>query len=321
MHGQKAKRQNGPILRRTLTAGFCAGLIAGLLALSTGVASARSPRVASINLCADNALLALADPEQIVSLGPFARDAALSFQAEKARRFPMNGGHAEEIVRLKPDLVLVGRYDSRATRQLLARAGLRVFELPPWAGFEAGAAHLRALAAAIGQAARGDALIADIEAARHAAGQSTPRGLTALALGRGGYVDIAGNLTQTLIEAVGLHDATQSSGLSGGRYVPLEVLVAARPDVLIVGESDIWVGDQKAAFLGHRALAGSNAPARITLPIRLTACGGPSLPAALEFLSAEVRGLARRQNPRQDQDRHQVHQLNRGPHHVARTPP
>ena len=61
------------------------------VALRLGVHSPASaadrPRVASINVCTDQLLLALADPEQILGLSPYSRDAARSWAAAQAARF------------------------------------------------------------------------------------------------------------------------------------------------------------------------------------------------------------------------------------------
>lgn len=252
--------------------------------------AAAQPRVASINLCTDQLLMALADPEQIVSLGPFARDPRLSDLAAAAAAYPQNRGEAEEIVRLQPDLVLVGRYDSRTTLALLRRLGLRLLELPPWSGYEAGAADIRRLAEALGHPERGEALIARIAAARAAAAGAAAPGTRALVLGRGGYVDAGASLAADLALAAGFADA-RGALAEGAGFVPLEALVAARPDVLIIGEESFGGGDQKQAFLDHPALAAPRGPARISLPNRLTACGGPSLPAALDALAAAARRL------------------------------
>ena len=86
------------------------------------------PRVASINICTDQLLLALADPEQIVGLSPYSRDAARSWAAEAAKRYPQLSGEAEDVLILKPDIVVAGRFTKRATRELLKEKGLRVVE-------------------------------------------------------------------------------------------------------------------------------------------------------------------------------------------------
>ena len=95
-----------------------------LLMLCAGAANAADrPRVASINTCTDQLLLALADPEQILGLSPYSRDAARSWAAEAAKRYPKLSGEAEDVLILKPDIVVAGRFTKRATRELLKREG------------------------------------------------------------------------------------------------------------------------------------------------------------------------------------------------------
>src|SRR5450631_2007243 len=86
------------------------------LGLSDTAAAAAPQRVVSANLCGDQLLLALADPDQIASLSPFAGDPDLSFLAERARAFPHNRGSVEDIIRLEADLVLIGPYDGSYAR-------------------------------------------------------------------------------------------------------------------------------------------------------------------------------------------------------------
>ncbi len=72
--------------------------------------------------------------------------------------------------------------------------------------------------------------------------------------------------------------------------MPLERIVADRPDYLVVASADPRAEDQGSALLDHPALARDYPPERrIVLPERLTVCGGPSLPAALDRLAAEAR--------------------------------
>src|SRR3954447_6108984 len=91
--------------KRVIMAIRCSLAWLAVLAL-TGVASAQEPphRIVSANLCTDQLVLALADPGQIASLSPFARDRDLSFLAERAAAFPMNRGTGEDIFRVDADL-------------------------------------------------------------------------------------------------------------------------------------------------------------------------------------------------------------------------
>ena len=65
--------------------------------LAAAGAAARAPTIVSINLCADQMALALADRAQILSLGRLAADPALSALHAQAKGIPTNGAAAEEI--------------------------------------------------------------------------------------------------------------------------------------------------------------------------------------------------------------------------------
>ncbi len=112
-------------LRRALAAIL---MIAGCLGPQAGTSAAELPRIASINVCTDQLLLALADPAQILGLSPYARDPARSWDAARAGQFPRLSGMAEDVLVLKPDVVVAGRFTRLATRQLLKDKGMRVVE-------------------------------------------------------------------------------------------------------------------------------------------------------------------------------------------------
>ena len=276
------------------------GMALAILLASAGAAGAREPlpRVASINLCADQLLLAIAAPEQIVSLGPFARDQRLSYGAVRAGEFMQNSGGAETALRGDPDLVIVGSFDSAATRRLLTASGKAVFTLPPWGGFAEGSRDIRLLAKAIKREAEGEALIAAIEVARGQARGAAEPGTRALILGRGAYIDLSASLVHDLARNAGLADlaAEAGSGASGaGRFMPLEEVVTLRPDVLIIGEGSQRGPDRRAQLFAHPAFRAAfppreaGGPVRIALPERMTACGGPGLIEALERMAGALR--------------------------------
>ena len=77
-------------------------------------------------ICADQLVLALADPEQIAGLSPYAADPSLSVVAEKARAFPRLDWQAESTIALGPDLVLIGHNDRPVTKHILRSQGLRL---------------------------------------------------------------------------------------------------------------------------------------------------------------------------------------------------
>lgn len=258
---------------------------------ATTSAGAAPSRIVSINLCADELLIALADPGQIMALSPYATDATLSYVADRAKAFRHDAAEAETVVELDPDLVLAGRFTKRATREMLARLGYPVSLLDPARSVQQSIDQIREVAGLVGHPERGDALIAAIDEARTrasaAAGVFQP---TAAVYQRRGYVTGGDTLTGELLGLAGfLNQGGALAGATGG-FVPLERLIANHPDFLIVASANPRPEDQGTALLAHPALSRLYPPERrIVLPERLTVCGGPSLPAALDWLAGEAR--------------------------------
>src|ERR1043165_3071766 len=94
-----------------------------------GASAANLPRLVSMNVCTDQLLLTLADPEQILGLSRFARDGWQAGKASAFARFPGLSGAAEDVLVIKPDIVVASAFDKRTTRELLKAKGLHLAEL------------------------------------------------------------------------------------------------------------------------------------------------------------------------------------------------
>ena len=71
--------------------------------------AARLPRIVSINPCIDAVLMQVADPAQIAGISHYSQDPrATSIPLALADRFHATSGTAEEVVALRPDMVLTG---------------------------------------------------------------------------------------------------------------------------------------------------------------------------------------------------------------------
>ena len=270
-----------------------AALFSATLSPMTAPAAEAPKHIVSINLCADELLVTLADPAQIAGLSLYATDPTLSFTADAAKAFRHDAASAETVVGLNPDLVLAGRFTKRATRDLLERLGYRLELLDAARTIDDSIALIRKVAALVGHPDRGDALIAEIEAARQRAAAAAPPGKpTAAIYQRRGYVTGGDSLSGELLAIAGFtNDGAPLAGKNGG-FVPLERIVADPPDYIVVAASTRRAEDQGSALLAHPALARLYPPERrIVLPEKLTVCGGPSLPAALDWLAGEARRI------------------------------
>jgi iron complex transport system substrate-binding protein len=280
----------GRILGRILAA------LAGLaLACSAAVADEPPRRIASFNVCADQLVIALADPDQIVALSPNARDPAISVVTEKAANYPLLGRTAEAMVPLKPDLVLVGPWDRPLTQRLLHVLGFRIVGVPLVNDLATGIAQIRDIAKLVGHPERGEALIAEIEAARkRLAAAPRPKSSSAMLVGNSGYTVGPESLAGALLREAGLAAPAGAPAGYGG-YVPLEKLIMLRPDFLVMTSVIETPDGQGALYLTHPAMRGLYPPEkRIVLPARFTMCAGQSLVAALDYLTDVLTKLAAR---------------------------
>jgi len=257
--------------------------------------AAEPPRhVVSFNVCADQLVVALADPAQIAALSPHATNEVLSTVTEKARAFPRTGWTAESVVPFEPDLVLMGySWDRSPTLQMMRALGLRLAPIGLVDDFDGGLAQIHDVAALLGRPERGEALTADIAAARRRlanARQPTPS--TALLVAQGGYTVGPTSLAAALMKEAGLMPPAGAPSGYGG-YVPLEKLMTLRPDYLVMASPIETPDSQGALYLTHPALRALYPPERrIILPTRYTLCGGPSLVAGLDYMTEVVTRLS-----------------------------
>ncbi|WP_245411002.1 ABC transporter substrate-binding protein [Microvirga flavescens] len=271
---------------------FLAGLLLAMLAPGFGaaLAEARPQRIASINLCTDQLLLALADREQIVSLSRLAKDRSISFFADRVGNIPLNSGTAEAVLFSKADLVLAGPFGQQAATELLRRQGFEVLTLDPWRNLEHGREQVRELARRVGHPERGEKLIAEIDAALARTKDIVPSGRSVLVYYRGGWVPATDSLMGEILRHMGFKLHQEKIGLQQGGMTRLENIVSVPPDYIFVDEGLSRAVDNGSALFIHPALTKAvPAGKRLAIAGNLPICGGPSTPATIEALGREIR--------------------------------
>jgi len=266
------------------------------LAISGGASSATGlPRIVSMNVCSDQLLLTLADPEQILGLSRYARDGWQSWAADKARYYPILSGGAEDVLVLKPDIVLASRFDKRSTRELLKAKGLHVAEFTVPRTLPEVKDQIREMGEVVQHPDRAKAEIARLDAAIARAREAvTGKHYRVLPLSRRGFVSGRDSLVSSLLTETGLLNPAGDLGIAFGGFTSLEAIVSLRPDFLLVSETGDRAEDNGRALLMHPALQHFYPPdKRIVIPERLTVCGGVMLAEALDMLTAELKRVAR----------------------------
>jgi iron complex transport system substrate-binding protein len=287
------------LISQTTPARICNILLAVAMSMAIGsqnkASAAEPPRVASINLCTDQLLVTLADPAQILGLSPYARDPVRSWDAAKAAQFPLLSGGAEDVLVLKPDVVVAGRFTKRATRELLKQNGLRVVEFDVARSLDDVKKHIRQMGELVQHPDRAAREIDKLDAAiAHVREVASRKPYRVLAVSRRGWVSGSDSLTTSLLKTVGLNNAAGELGNKTGGLASLEAIVSLKPDFLLVSSSNDSAQDEGAAFLLHPALERFYPAAkRIVIPEKLTVCGGPTLIDALERLASELERVSR----------------------------
>ncbi|MGU3494286.1 ABC transporter substrate-binding protein [Xanthobacteraceae bacterium A53D] len=259
------------------------GLVSILLAaaVSAAVAGAQAApakpqRIVSLNLCADQLLVHLADRKAIASLTYLSRDPRGSTVAEQAKGLPVNHGLAEEIVPLKPDLVIAGMFTSRTAVAMLKRLGVPVLELSIPNTPEEAAAQIRTVAERIGEPERGEKMASDLLAAFARLPAPPAERPTAVVVRPNGFTAGAGSMADSLMTRAGLENIAARNPSDRLGQLNVEEIVAARPDVLITDAEPGAPPSLAQEVLRHPALAAMPAK-KLSVPGRLWSCAGPAL--------------------------------------------
>jgi iron complex transport system substrate-binding protein len=270
-----------------------------MVVLAASTVRAESPaehpkRIVSLNMCVDSILVELVSHDRIAALSHYARDPQRSTIADIARHLPITYETAEEVVALRPDLVLTSRHSAIATRNALKRVGIRfeLFDVPDTVAQSL--AQIRQVARLLGAERKGELMVARIESALAAA--RLPAGVTPLTAAiyqPGGLSAGADTVVGELMQLTGLQNVAARYGVEQYRPLPLEVLISAPPDVLLVGETSPGSPMQAERIVRHRALrALESRMSQSVFPARLLYCAGPTMvEAAANLVRAREHAL------------------------------
>lgn len=249
-------------------------------------AAAKAQRVVSLNMCTDALALRLADPGQLVSVTHWSLrgDAADDVRARPALR--INRGHAEDVIALRPDLVLAGRFSARGAVALLRDLGYRVemFDVP--ADVAAVRRQVRRMAAVLDVGPRADALLAGFDETL-AGGRTAGTGRQPAAVvytpngGSAGH----GTIVDEVLRLAGYRNVAADLGMEGWSRLPLESLLQAAPDLIVVSQLGGHAPSRAREVLRHPALTRLVTQRRLTtLSPDIWSCPGLDLAAAVAHL-------------------------------------
>ena len=263
--------------------------------LMSGAAPHDPPRrIVSLDMCADQLVVLLADPGQIAGLTEWSRDPRLSSVAARAASLPITHRSAEEVMALRPDLVVGAPFRTKAALAPLRAGGLRMIELPQSDGVAGIEESITVVAAAVGHSERGGAMIAGMRRELAAVGAPPGRGRVAAYYQRQGYLTGTGTLVDDMMRRVGLVNLSGRLDRPALSRISLEEMALARPDFLVMDAGTHDVADLGTAALHHPVLDKAvPRRRRFYIPQALTICGGPAYPRAVALLAQQVRAADR----------------------------
>ena len=267
------------------------GLVSLCVLLASGLLVAKdAPRVASVNLCTDQLVLLLADSDQILSLSNLSHDSSGSYLFEQARQYPANNGESEQILALKPDLVLAGEYTTRHTVKMLADLGFRVETVPIANTLDQLYNNITQVAGWLGREEKGVSLVAQLQQRvalqQQGLAAQSPVNPSAAYYDPNGYTVGQETLRGRALLLSGWRNVAAESGIEHYGSMPLESLIAAAPDALIDSPYSEGTYSRAQQVLNHPALHRDGLdPMVISVPGRQTICAGPWTVGLIEQLT------------------------------------
>jgi iron complex transport system substrate-binding protein len=273
-----------------MSRGHC--LLALTLLLRPSSTPAPPQRVASINLSADEVLVDILPPGRLVSVTQWADapDTSNIVGRVPPSVYRFVKADLEQLVALRPDLVVVSEYTDADFMKLLERSGLRAHRMRDLSSIAGVRAAILELGRAVGEegaaqhlVARYDATLDDVN--HRLRGAKRPRllywssGMTA-----GTDTAIGG-----LIEAAGAVNVGRELGVSGIAPPGAERAFVADPDVILVGT---WPKAEES-LLEHPLLS----QLRAVREGRIVAMPTAKLVALSQYTADAVFDLAHRLHP------------------------
>ena len=272
---------------------FSKAVLLPLLVLAAGCGGEHAPppdsstqrpmRVVSLDVCADQYVLKLLERERILAVSPDAT-ASFSYLRDAARGLRVVRPVAEDVLVLKPDLVVRAYGGGPNATAFFERAGVPVLSIG-WAADIPGVFDLiESAAAGFAEQERGARLVAEMrERLEHL--QSSAAGRSALYMTPSGVTTGPGSLVHEMLVAAGL-DNFQTQ--PGWQPIPLERLAYESPDLVAAAFFDTHTNHPDGWSPMRHPVARAELSDRPAVLLRgaWTGCSGWFLMDAVEALAA-----------------------------------
>lgn len=193
-------------------------------------------RIVAGSVLAVESLLEVISHERLVGVHTIAADTRYSLVAEQAKTLPLLGASPEQLLSVRPDLVLVDAFTRAETLALLAAANVPVVRTRDPHSFEDIEANLRLLGRVTHLDQEAEQIIAatteKLEAIR-LAGKDL-EGWRLLSLDGALHTYGEGSLFDVMTRTAGARNLAAEQGVGSFRKLDIEEVLAWRPDALVL---------------------------------------------------------------------------------------
>ncbi|MCL1894337.1 MAG: ABC transporter substrate-binding protein [Holophagaceae bacterium] len=203
-------------------------------------------RVVSQTIGTDDLLLALAAPNQIAALCHLAHDPLFAPDVNTAKQYPtLKGSSAEDILRFRPDLVLMSSFSPPDSISVLKKSGVKIYILDKYESLEDVYTSIKELGNLLGQKKKAESLIATCRARVESLTEALKGVKPVRVLSAGVYPYISGANTsfQDLCDRVGAINSAATAGINGVVPIPTEKILSWKIDFL-VGPTEHLLGEK-----------------------------------------------------------------------------
>jgi iron complex transport system substrate-binding protein len=203
---------------------------------SESVATNSAPmRIVSVTITGDVLLQALVDSSRILAVSALADDSGIHEAAGLFPTKPRIGPDLEQIVSLRPDLVLLGSFHDPAFVDGIRKSGLNVEILQSPNSLEKVRTYLKQVATRLGEPAKGDSLVrwmdSTLDAVKSKIANCPDR--PSVLYWSEGFTAGDSSTIGDLLKVVGVQNLAAQAGIQGSQTIAIEDVIRLQPDWIL----------------------------------------------------------------------------------------
>lgn len=252
----------------------------------------RLPELVSLDYCADQYVLALADRQQIKAVSKGALE-AYSFYRDRAVGLPVIDSTIPEVIALKPAIAVQSYSVAARMPEMTERTGIQLIKTKFGSSPEIVLENVRMVGSALGRRDAAEALIADFQQRLGKLQVAAKSSLKIAYVTPSGFTSGTNTFVDGVIEVAGFRSYAEAKGYRGWLLLPLEDIVMDPPDMFVTSFFDTNMQNQSNWSLSRhdRLIAMMEETPTVDLPGSYLACNGLFLLDAAEAIRGKALEL------------------------------